>query len=115
MKIFSILMRQLYLLQLENYRLNRFWHLVWNQPPMTTQRQKLVWTQKTKLIFALSLGTSFLMALNLTSSIQNSPWHILATILTWLIIANLLAPVVLSLVLIILWPFDTLAKTLIVS
>ena len=53
---FDIITNQLYLLQLENYNLPRYWRLFWRRGFLIRERrQALVWTNKLRAIFALSM------------------------------------------------------------
>lgn len=118
MNIFKLLLYQLYLLQLENYNLRRYWKGYWRKVRnklYISQRQQIVWTKKIRLIFALSLGLAFLCALTYLSNFHNVYVKILIVIGMWLILVNLLAPIFLSLAVLLLWPFDAVAKTFIVS
>lgn len=68
MNLLSIIKYQLYLLQLENYELGRYFKLLWQKGfwPKGGQRKNLVWTGKAILIFGLAelliLGVSFFLS-----------------------------------------------------
>lgn len=56
---FKIIKYQLYLLQLENYELGRYFKLLLNKGlfPGKSQRKDLVWTIKARVLFSLVIGT----------------------------------------------------------
>ncbi len=114
MKFFRSLIYNLYLLQLENYNLRKFWKLIRQRGADLTQRQPLVWTAKAKLIFALSAGLSFLTAWLLTMNQASSLYRILLTTVLWWIILNLLSTLLLTIAVILVWPLDWLVKTVLV-
>ncbi|MFA5991069.1 MAG: UDP-N-acetylmuramoyl-tripeptide--D-alanyl-D-alanine ligase [Candidatus Doudnabacteria bacterium] len=68
LNLFKVIKYQLYLLQLENYELGRFWKLLLKKGfwPKEGQRKNLVWTMKAVLIFGLTelviFGLSLWMA-----------------------------------------------------
>lgn len=67
-KIFSVLIYQLYLLQLENYEIARYLQLLNKKGfygSKQSLRKELVWTTKTKIIFSLSLFFVVLLAVSL--------------------------------------------------
>ena len=65
--MFKAVKRFIYLLQLDNYSLGRFWHVIVKKPFSAEQaRQKIIWTPKLALIFStalfLQLAASYLIA-----------------------------------------------------
>ncbi len=61
MGLFKIIKYQLYLLQLENYELGRFWKLLFKKGfwPKGEQRKQLVWTMKARAVFLLAVVFHF--------------------------------------------------------
>jgi UDP-N-acetylmuramoyl-tripeptide--D-alanyl-D-alanine ligase len=59
MILFKTIKYQLYLLQLENYELGRYFKLLLNKGlfPKIDQRKDLVWTIKARVLFSLAIGT----------------------------------------------------------
>lgn len=109
MNIFSIQKYQLYLLQLENYELARFWLLLFRKGyffPKTPLRKNLVWTIKAGLIFVLSIIIVVLASYFL--------WRFLPSPLTiifgFLAFFYLLWPLFLTLSVMIIWPLNYLAS-----
>jgi UDP-N-acetylmuramoyl-tripeptide--D-alanyl-D-alanine ligase len=111
---------QLYLLQLEDYELFRFWRLLfkkgWLVPKQ--QRKDLVWTAKASLIFAISeiliLAASSVVFLHTFDLPFSFIWQELIGFLILVCILHYLAAVFLSLAAIVLWPFDFTAKQILV-
>ena len=110
----------LYLLQLENYELGRFWKLLFKRGwfPVKTQRKDLVWTSKAKLIFALAeilillVGTAYFRhGLYMPFTFVWQRW---LGFLGVVYILDFFTPVFLSLAVIVLSPFDYIAKRVIV-
>lgn len=97
---------QLYLLQIENYEVDRFFRLLFKKgfyKSSSPLRKSLVWTRKIILILIISLllltlGTY--LALNVTLYLG----------LIWLIASLLVMPVYFSFALYVIMPFDALAK-----
>ncbi len=98
---------QLYLLQLENYDLGRFWKGFFRKP--IQPRKKIVWTSKAILILVLAL----IFAVAFSSSFKNFTIGVIVLVaIVWL---NFLSAIFLSLAVAILWPLDFLVKLLLVS
>lgn len=102
----NFLVYQLYMLQLVNYELDRYFPLLWNKGfyfPAQSLRKSIVWTAKSKGIFALALIlTAAAVYLGFTQSII---WAVLI-----LMFCLLFMPLIYSLIVILIWPFDYLAK-----
>lgn len=119
--IFQIVKYQAYLLQLENYELLRFWHLLYKKgflPPALPLRKKIVITKKLLaviflaevLIFAvLAWLGGYLFRQVLENKVAVA---IICLVGFWLLQA--LVFVFLSLAVILLWPLDFLIKRLLV-
>jgi len=112
MNPFKIPIYQLYLLQLENYELGRFWKLLFKKGlwPRGEQRKNLEWTQKAKALFLMALGLHILFGVVLIIASQK----IWLWVILW-IVAILFYFVFFSLALIILWPLDFFLKRIIIS
>ena len=114
MKLFRPLLFQLYLLQLENYNLRRYFKLAGNKlasdPLGHSQRQKIVWTPKAKTIFALSLLIAFLPAQSLAVRFNGLPLQIILTLALAIFFANTLATGFLSLAVLVFYPADFFTK-----
>ncbi len=120
MNPFKTIKYHLYLLQLENYELGRFWKLLikrgWFLPK--EQRKNLVWTLKAGLLLAMAvflhilfcfLFFYFLTAGLLVFSIE----YLVLSILAFLIL-NTLYPILYTLAWITLWPIDFIVKSVII-
>jgi UDP-N-acetylmuramoyl-tripeptide--D-alanyl-D-alanine ligase len=111
MNPFSILKYQIYLLQLENYELGRFWKLLHKKGYLKSSgplRKQLVWTSKAKLIFMVALLVW--AALSIIFINLNLYLAIVLAILMLLIF-----PVFYTLALVILWPIDFVAKQIVIN
>lgn len=111
MNIFKIVKYQLYLLQLENYELGRYWRLLFKKGlwPKGEQRKKLVWTRKATALMVMAGALQILIGIAL---------YFLHGWIVALIVFALLFTIYFSLFtlsLILLWPFDYLVKSLIIS
>ena len=111
MFVWKTIKYQLYLLQLENYELGRYFNLLYKKGfwPKGEQRKELIWTAKavTLLILALLLhvGLSFLLA--------SSKSYVLGVLVFCLLITNYY--LLLSLAVVLLWPADWITKHAIVT
>ncbi|OGE81405.1 MAG: hypothetical protein A3H72_01040 [Candidatus Doudnabacteria bacterium RIFCSPLOWO2_02_FULL_48_8] len=105
------ILHQLYFLQLNNYSLLRYWKGVFKvkQAP----RKKIVWTPKALAILTLSI--LFAATVAYFEALFTGPWFVVAFLFLWLIWANLLAPIFLSLSVLILFPLDFAIKHYIVA
>src|SRR6185369_11161484 len=65
MNLFNIIKYQLYLLQLENYELGRYWKLLWKKgifpKKSRPQRKELVWTVKAKALMLMATALHALL------------------------------------------------------
>ncbi len=109
---------QLYLLQLENYELFRFWKLLFKKGfwPKAGQRKELVWTAKAAVIFTLAemlvLAAGVLCFFFFRAQFGN-PLSVLLGILVFLVLKNL--PFLgYSLAVVLLLPLDFLLKKILV-
>jgi UDP-N-acetylmuramoyl-tripeptide--D-alanyl-D-alanine ligase len=107
----NIFTYHLYLLQLENYELGRFWYLLLTRGYFQkgSLRKSLVWTVKARLLF---LGAIFIIGIvaGIVYGIgQNVPVTVAA-----LLIAAFLYPVWLSLIMMMLKPLDAAVKNRVV-
>lgn len=103
---FSIIKYQLYLLQLENYEINRYWSTLFKKGffcPKESLRKKLVWTTKSNTILVTSLSlilvTSFIL-------LYINPW----LALPWIVLSLLFLPIFYSLSLLLIKPLDVLVR-----
>ncbi len=119
--IFKILKYQLYLLQLENYQILRYWQLLFKRGwyPTASQRKDLVWTRKVLSIAVIAellliTGVGFLInEFNLTV-FENSVAVAIIFVGIFLLSNILFFPVFLVIANIILSPVDWLVKTLLI-
>ena len=105
-----IIRNLIYILQSESYNLRRFFSFVYNDYKWwkLEQRQKIDWTAKVKLIY-----TATLLFLLLLIIILFFIWHFWSLLL-WPIIYILL-PLIISLIFLVIYPLDYLAKVLLVN
>ncbi|MDD5146797.1 MAG: UDP-N-acetylmuramoyl-tripeptide--D-alanyl-D-alanine ligase [Candidatus Pacebacteria bacterium] len=112
MGIISIIKYQLYLLQLEEYEIPRYWRLLLKKGyfmPKQPLRNVLVWTLKARLIFALTLlvyGLAFVLL-----ALESGVYFALA----WLVVGPLVLPILYTFSLILLRPLEFLVKRVIIS
>lgn len=102
---------QLYLLQIENYEIGRYWSLLFHKGfyrSCAPLRKSLVWTKKIALIAFISL---IILAISSWLFVQIG----LIFGIMWLIISFLFAPVYFTISLIILSPFDLIAKKIMMN
>ena len=113
--MFKIIKNHLYLLQLENYDLPRFLKVVFLRPfPKTKPRQELVWTPKLIVVFILALGFVFSVAWGNLLYYGFRWTGILLSVIYTLAFINLF-PLVLVLALLVVKPFDLVARTMILT
>lgn len=98
---------QLYLLQLENYELGRYWKLLFSRGwfPTKNQRKDIVWTAKTMLILALAA------VLHLGILLQLSKGYVY---LALFLFGLFLYPVLFTLTTVILKPVDIVIKSILI-
>ncbi len=113
---------QLYLLQLENYELGRYWKLLIKRglfpSKRRSQRKELVWSAKAKALMLLAVALHFLVVI-LAGLIAISTHRGTDGLFGFLIVA-LLAGLPFyflwfSLALVFIWPLDSLVKQIIIS
>ncbi len=118
MKLFNIIKYQLYLLQLENYELGRYFVLLFKKGfwPKGDQRKELVWTLKARLLFILATLTHlgiFIFAVTLTVkgglSVFSITYYVLSGILFYLYF------LLYTVYIILLCPVDWLVKQIIIT
>jgi UDP-N-acetylmuramoyl-tripeptide--D-alanyl-D-alanine ligase len=120
MNPFKIIKHQLYLLQLENYELGRFWKLLFRKGilPKENQRQELVWTVKARafLIFSFLLILSFSgLCVWLVNGGQIKFWYLsLPAFVILAYLLSLVSFVFLGIVEILFLPIEFFAKALVI-
>lgn len=118
MSFWKYITYHLYLLQLENYELAQYWRLIRKKGlllPHEPLRKKLVWTKKALIILITAIVLHLLFTFSL---ILVTGYSLLVTALLWFILLltfTLFYPLFYSIALILLIPFDLLAKSVIVS
>src|SRR5258708_28928337 len=112
MDLFKIITYQLYLLQLENYELFRFWQLLFKKGlfPKKNQSKDLVWTKKAKALMQMAVGLHLLIFVSLYFATHS--W--LLPIIIFLIL-SLGYFLLFSIALILVWPLDFTAKRIIIG
>src|SRR3989338_5586080 len=114
MKLFRPLLFQLYLLQLENYNLRRYFKLAGNKlasdPLGHSQRQKIVWTMKASIVAGIAVLIALLPAQALAQNFHSLTLQIILALALTVFFANTLATGFLSLAVLILWPTDFVIK-----
>jgi hypothetical protein len=118
---YKLIKYHLYLLQLENYELGRFWKLLFRRGwfPPKEQRKNLVWTNKARLLFVAGiffhilisfLGLWFLSAGLSVFSIQ----YLVSSILIFVILYTLY-PILYTIAVCLLWPVDFSVKQVLIA
>lgn len=109
---------QLYLLQLENYELLRYWRLLFKKGlwPKGEQRKQLVWTAKAFAVFLLAEVLNLTVFVGLVLSLKTSLGMLLALLVGFLVFCGLkcFSFICLTVVVIVLLPLDFLLKTVLV-
>lgn len=103
---------QLYLLQIENYEIGRFWKLLFTRgyfKPNAPLRKSIVWTTKARLIMTLSVIIALIFATLMINSLIPPYASLLVGLFTTGLVI-LLFPVYYTISLILLLPFDFIAK-----
>ncbi len=116
--MFKIITYQLYLLQLENYELGRYFKLLFKKGlwPKGEQRKQLVWTIKVRLLFGLALATHLILCILFWFWIPAFAGMAFKIILL-LVICYLLFVIyfiLYTLYTILLWPIDYILKQIII-
>jgi UDP-N-acetylmuramoyl-tripeptide--D-alanyl-D-alanine ligase len=113
---------QLYLLQLENYELRRYWKLLFKKgfwpKKKQPQRKELVWTAKAKAIMLMAWalhGLVIVLAGLITLTVMPGIDNFFTTVVFAVLILLPFYFILFSLVLIVLKPLDALAKKNLVS
>ncbi len=113
---------QLYLLQLENYELRRYWKLLFKKgfwpKKKQPQRKELVWTAKAKAIMLMAWalhGLVIVLAGLITLTVMPGIDNFFTTVIFAVLILLPFYFILFSLVLIVLKPLDALAKKNLVS
>jgi len=111
----KIIKQQIYLLQLENYRLGRFIKVaakkIWS--PLAA-RAKLEWTLKLRAVAVLAAAGQLLVAWYGASYGINIWWSNVIFILSVLLLSYIFW-LFLALAVVMVWPFDFIIKTIIIS
>lgn len=129
MPFFKYTTYHLYLLQLENYKLSRYWRLVRKKglfPPREPLRKKLVWTTKTKFIALGALichaiagaGAPIFISIFLPETDPYTPSNdtpFLIVLFISFLIGFFLYPIFYSIILTLAHPFEHLIKQTIIS
>lgn len=115
-KFFTTIKYQLYLLQLENYQLGRFWRLIFKKGlvPHRHLRKELVWTPKAKGLFLMSLGLFLLVPLTAVWVVGLDLRYVLPLLIIFYFLLHYFFFVFCSLALVIIWPVDFLAKQFVI-
>jgi len=117
---FRAIKYQLYLLQLENYELTRFFKLLFKKGfwPKGEQRKELVWTMKALLIFGLAevliLGLSSVFAYWIFLNVLENTAATVVMLIAIFFILQILGFLFLSISVILLSPVDWLVKSVII-
>ena len=123
MFFFHFITYHLYLLQLENYELVRYWRLISKKGlfhPKEPLRKKLVWTAKAKFLFAGATLLHFFLTLYLVYTVLffAAPYPPPLGVMWFvarLLFLMLLYPLFYTLVLALLIPFDHITKSFIIA
>ncbi|MEK7161622.1 MAG: hypothetical protein AAB729_02935, partial [Patescibacteria group bacterium] len=121
MNIFKLIKYQLYLLQLENYELGRFWKLLFKKGfwPKGEQRKNLVWTQKALAVFVLAvilhIGLPIVLYWKLSNGflVASSMYYVAS--LGFFLLLTTCYMLLYTLAVLLLWPIDWLVKQIIIS
>lgn len=109
MRVLKIPLYHLYLLQLENYNLARFWRLLFKRGTFAVPkefRKPVKWTAKTLILILLCLSQFILIYLFLASGLTST--------IAWIILFYFYFFFFLSLAVVIFYPIDLLAKEIII-
>ena len=110
--MFFVFKYQLYLLQLEEYTLGRYWKLLFKKGyfyPNQPLRNQINWTLKAKLILAVAFLIYSLKLVFLWRLFGYYP------AIAWLVLGLALFPPLYTIALVILWPLDSLIKKIIIT
>jgi UDP-N-acetylmuramoyl-tripeptide--D-alanyl-D-alanine ligase len=108
--IFKIIKYQLYLLQLENYELGRYFKLLFKKGfwPKGEQRKSLVWTAKAKTLMLMAVGLHLLIVVTLIF------WSLILAIVVGFVLLTIYS-LLFTLALLLLWPLDFLLKQIVIT
>ncbi|MDE2312516.1 MAG: hypothetical protein KGJ93_05555, partial [Patescibacteria group bacterium] len=108
---------QLYLLQLENYELLRYWKLLFGKGFFPSQRRplrkELVWTVKAKALLLMAVAMHVLAVIGaglITIALQRSVDGLLGVLLLVFLLGLPFYFLWLSLALLLIWPLDNYVK-----
>ena len=113
---FKVSEYQLYLLQLENYELDRFFKLLFKKGllPKPGQRKNLVFTVKVRLLLGMAAVIQIVIAVLLARQAQNSYVELVIFLLVMFVLYYF-SFVLYTLSLILIWPIDFVAKRIIIA
>lgn len=115
--MFSVIKYQLYLLQLENYELGRYFKLLLKKGfwPKGEQRKNLVWTSKAKALLLVAFGIHIFIGIGFLYLASGSHFIVaIFLLILWFLLLNSYF-LILALGLILLWPLDFAVKQNIIS
>ncbi|MCX6797381.1 MAG: UDP-N-acetylmuramoyl-tripeptide--D-alanyl-D-alanine ligase [Candidatus Doudnabacteria bacterium] len=108
---------QLYLLQLENYELGRYFRLLFKRGlwPKAAQRKELVWTAKAKALMLMAIGLHILIGVGLFFWAADSrPYMYAIAVVVWFFLFTTYY-LLFTTALLLLWPFDFIVKQFIIA
>src|SRR5690348_11714504 len=117
MNPFKITQYQLYLLQLENYELGRYWRLLFKKGiwgAKQPQRKFLVWTQKVKALLLAAIVLQVAAAIIISRPVGHGIGAAVVFILA-LLIFSYFNFIFFTLALWLVWPVDKILKAVIVA
>ncbi len=121
LNLFKVIKYQLYLLQLENYELGRFWKLLFKKGfwPKGEQRKQLVWTQKVLAVFVLAvilhIGLPIVLYWKLSNGFlaESSMYYVVS--FGFFFLLTICYMLLYTIAVLLLWPIDWLVKQIIVT
>ncbi len=122
--MFKTIKYQLYLLQLENYELGRYFRLLFKKGlrPKADQRKDLVWTKKTLLLFSLAVATHLVLPAAIffyftsgLSAVSIRYYVLCVLLLTAYYLIQFLYFIFYTLYSVLFWPLDFIAKQIIIK
>lgn len=117
--MFKAIKQSVYLLQLENYNLRRFWKVILKRPFIRSKfRQKIVWTPKLALVFSLSTLLQIMVSYLAARPLRQDDVYLGLFPLVFIFVFLLLSfahSVFLTLAVLILRPIDYVIKGYIVN
>lgn len=117
MNLFFAARYQLYLLQLEEYHIIRYLRVLsrTGTRPIFPPRKALVWTLKARMVFVLAVLLSLASALTVFSADVNFWLRIVVFLIVFGVFVFLIPFIFCIFALILLWPVDFIAKSIIIS